>query len=228
MVLLEGVGPLLVGPLVAVPPIARTLVWARRLDSFRGTGPLRKKKTAQVASARRLTLAAGRAHDPLDARRGASKPLLPTRPALLEGLLAALACAACSHEVERFYPDGVLRSSGSVYGAQQLPDGLWKTWYPGGEPREEGRYERGRRVGVWTQWWPNGQRRSRGTRAFDEALQASPREGAWTFWHANGVRAAQGVYHKGLREGRWDVSLEDGTLDGDRSGEFHADAKIGG
>lgn len=150
------------------------------------------------------------------------------RPALALGPLALLACAACSREVERFYPDGVLRSTGRELGPEKVPDGPWKTWYPGGEPREEGVFDHGRRVGVWTQWWPNGQRRSRGARAWDETLRSSPREGAWTFWHANGVRAAQGAYVKGQREGRWDVSLEDGTLDGDRTGEFHLDQKIGG
>lgn len=156
------------------------------------------------------------------------KVVLLTRQALLKGLLAALACGACSREVELFHPDGVLRSKGRESGAEKLPDGPWKTWYPSGDPREEGAYDRGRRVGVWTQWWPNGQRRSRGARAWDEESQAAPREGAWTFWHANGVRAAQGVYVKGQREGRWDVSLEDGTLDGDRSGEFHRGLKIDG
>jgi antitoxin component YwqK of YwqJK toxin-antitoxin module len=78
----------------------------------------------------------------------------------------------------------------------------------------------------WTQWYPNAQRRSRGRRAWDEASHSSPREGTWTFWYENGVVLGQGLYHAGRREGHWDYSLDDGTLDGDRTGEYHDDLRL--
>lgn len=104
--------------------------------------------------------------------------------------------------------------------------GTWTWSYPGGTPRETGTFEDGRRVGVWSQWWSNGERRSEGRREYDPRTRTSPREGAWTFWHPNGAVAARGIYRGGQREGAWEYSLDDGRLDGDRSGLYHDDLKI--
>ena len=125
-----------------------------------------------------------------------------------------------------YFEDGSRRSSGSASRTSGLEEGTWSTWYPNGERRESGEFRAGQRVGIWTQWYPDGQRRSRGERVWQPAHHASPRSGSWTFWHVNGEVLAHGVYRDGQREGHWDYSLEDGTLDGDHTGEYHDDRKL--
>lgn len=108
------------------------------------------------------------------------------------------------------------------------PTGTWRWFHPNGELRERGTYEDGHRAGVWTQWWSNGQRRSQGLRAWNPGTRTSEREGPWTFWHQNGTVAGRGVYRCGRREGHWEASIDDGSLDGDASGEFHDGERIEG
>ncbi len=140
---------------------------------------------------------------------------------------ALVALAGCGRDIE-YYGDGMRRADGHVANDAALTreDGAWTWWYPSGERREQGTLDHGRRAGEWTQWYPNGQRRSRGDRAWDAAAQSSPRAGAWTFWYENGVVLGHGLYRAGRREGHWDYSLDDGTLDGDRTGEYHDDLRI--
>lgn len=137
--------------------------------------------------------------------------------------------ASCGPDVE-YYADGVRRAEGHVSArnatAQSRETGAWTWWYPNGERRERGTLEDGARTGTWTQWYPNGQRRSEGRRAWDAATHSSQRVGLWTFWHENGERLARGVYRTGRREGHWDYSLDNGALDGDRTGEYHDDARV--
>lgn len=144
-----------------------------------------------------------------------------------------LALASCHREIES-WPDGARRAEGrlafqsehTTASAEGREDGTWTYWYPNGERRESGTYVDGRRTGEWTQWYPNGQRRSRGGRAWDQALHASPRTGMWTYWHENGEILARGVYVKGLREGHWDYSRVDGSIDAENTGEYHQNQRI--
>jgi hypothetical protein len=169
-------------------------------------------------------------HSSVDrARSLVSGTLLP----VVLPVVIALASAGCAPDVS-YWSDGVRRSQGRIAlaragGAPSAPareTGPWTWWFPNGERREQGTIAGGRRVGTWTQWYPNGQRRSRGVRAWDEASRASVREGLWTFWHENGERSAVGVYIAGRREGHWDYTLDDGSLDGDRTGEYHHDQRV--
>lgn len=144
-----------------------------------------------------------------------------------------LALASCGNEVE-YYKNGARRAEGALAfrsensspAAGERERGSWTWWYPNGERRESGTYANGRRSGEWTQWYPNGQRRSRGERVFDPATHASPRAGLWTFWHENGEILSRGLFVRGMREGHWDFSREDGSLDAERSGEYHLDQRI--
>jgi antitoxin component YwqK of YwqJK toxin-antitoxin module len=124
------------------------------------------------------------------------------------------------------YPDGTQRAQGHVSWTDQRRVGFWTFSYPNGAVREEGRYADGHRIGTWLQWYPNGQMRSRGERRYDPETTGGEREGPWTLWHANGQIAASGAYRAGKREGHWDYSHPDGGLDGDRTGEYHADVKL--
>lgn len=150
------------------------------------------------------------------------------RARAIVGCCALALVAACARDATRYGEDGLKRASGarSIWTGRE--EGRWRFWYPSGERREEGTFDDGRRAGLWTQWFPSGQRRERGARRWNASTHASEREGAWTFWHENGVEAARGVYVRGLREGNWEFTNHDGSLDGDRSGEYHADVKLDG
>jgi len=170
--------------------------------------------------------AAPRARAPhIRPRAGASIALL--------ALVLVLVLSGCEPDA-RYYADGVRRTEGRISfrhdgrspAAAVRETGPWTWWYPNGERREQGTLEHGRRIGVWIQWYPNAQRRSQGVRAWNAALRASPREGLWTFWHENGEVLARGVFRAGRREGHWDYSLGDGTLDGDRTGEYCDDRPV--
>ncbi|MDZ4773358.1 MAG: hypothetical protein SGI72_09525 [Planctomycetota bacterium] len=147
--------------------------------------------------------------------------------------LALLSLSSCGNAVE-YYSDGVRRAEGPLVfrsekripASSEREDGTWTWWYPNGERRESGTHAEGHRTGEWTQWYPNGQRRSRGERVWSEALHASPREGMWTYWHENGEILSRGVFVNGAREGHWDFSREDGSLDPEYSGEYHLDQRL--
>ena len=138
-------------------------------------------------------------------------------------LALALVLAGCQRRVERTWPTGRQRSAGHVSLLTGREEGLWTYWFPDGHLREQGRYEDGVRVGRWKQWHANGAPRSEGERRFDRARRASPRTGFWRFWYENGKLEGCGTCVDGLREGRWEYFLEEGGLDGDRSGEYYHD-----
>jgi hypothetical protein len=147
----------------------------------------------------------------------------------LASVLGSVWVSACTREVTLVTRDGVLRAHGARSRFTGLETGAWTFWYPSGEPREEGAYDDdGHRTGTWTQRYPSGQQRSRGERLWNPSTLRSEREGAWFFWHASGMEASRGVYRAGLREGRWEFTNEDGSLDGVQSGEYHADQKLDG
>ncbi|MFO1009290.1 MAG: hypothetical protein U1F29_04435 [Planctomycetota bacterium] len=144
-------------------------------------------------------------------------------------LLALVACSAgCGRETTLATDDGLVRARGDRELTSNAPDGAWTFRYPNGELREEGRFEAGHRVGAWVQYAPNGQLRSRGERVYDPATNSSPRSGTWTFWHENGVVAEHGVFVGGNREGRFEFTNRDGSVDAARTGEYHAGIKLDG
>ena len=140
-------------------------------------------------------------------------------------VLVLVLSAACARRVA-FHPGGVRRSEGRTWSIGDVEHGFWSYWYPNGALREQGRYDHGRREGIWQQWYPNGTPRSRGNRVWNADARRSERDGPWILWHDNGTRLAVGVFRGGRREGHWDYSHPDGTLDGNRSGEYHDDVLV--
>jgi antitoxin component YwqK of YwqJK toxin-antitoxin module len=122
--------------------------------------------------------------------------------------------------------EDVERSVGRRSPTTRAEEGFWTYWYPNGALREQGRYIGGRRVGEWEQFHANGVRWARGCRAWNPATGACERVGLWTFWYSNGQREARGVFVAGRREGHWEYAHRDGSLDGDRSGEYHDDVRF--
>jgi MORN repeat variant len=148
---------------------------------------------------------------------------LPLGTGLLLWACICTCLPACARHVERDWPSGSPRFEGAVSRFDGEREGLWTFWFPNGALREQGYYSAGQRTGLWKQWYVNGQRRSEGHRSGESGEAGSPRTGFWRFWFENGNLEAQGVYVRGLREGRWDYHLAKGGLDGDHSGEYHRD-----
>jgi len=151
--------------------------------------------------------------------------LSSVRPAFVLVLLSSL-LVGCEKKEVRAGPTGHVRFEGQRSRVTGRETGEWTWYFPDGSLRERGAFEDGRRVGSWTQWWSNGERRSEGVRVWDAETRTSPREGAWTFWHPNGALASRGMCRGGRREGWWEFSLDDGRLDGDKSGLYHANFRI--
>lgn len=136
-----------------------------------------------------------------------------------------LLLGACARTAARV-SDGVVRAEGERSRWSGREQGEWTWWHASGEIAERGRFEDGREIGLWMQWYPSGQIRSRGERAWNPLTRRSERQGAWVLWHPSGAEAARGAYVDGRREGRWEYTNEDGTFDGDESGEYHRDVKV--
>jgi len=143
-------------------------------------------------------------------------------PYLVLGLAVVL--SGCREEIT-WHRNGVRHASGPV-ALDRLRTGTWRFWYPSGQLREEGRYADGHRVGVWTQWHPGGQKASAGQRVWDPERGASLREGPWTFWWPNGNVRARGRFERGLRTGPWEVRIDTGRLDPERSGVYAAGERL--
>jgi hypothetical protein len=142
-------------------------------------------------------------------------------------VLAALAIlASCTREVRILGRTGEPRIEGQRAVWTGAATAAWTWSYPTGARRERGQMVAGHRGGSWSQWWSNGELRSEGQRVYDADTRTSPREGPWTFWHPSGAVAARGIFRHGRREGAWEFSLDDGRLDGDRSGLYHDDEKL--
>lgn len=144
----------------------------------------------------------------------------------LRTLTAGCVCLAACTQVTTRVSDGVVRTQGARSRLSGREEGEWTWWHASGEVAEQGSFDDGRAVGLWARWYPSGQIRARGERRWNAATKRSEREGVWVLWHPSGVEAARGTYRAGRREGRWEFTNEDGSLDGDRSGEYHDDVKL--
>jgi hypothetical protein len=158
----------------------------------------------------------------------AARPIAPVSRLLGRAglLLACASLAACHKHVERNWSAGTPRYQGEISRLDGREEGVWTFWFPNGQMREQGRFERGLRVGRWRQWHANGVARCEGERTPAPDGSASLRTGYWRFWYESGELEGQGSFVAGEREGHWDYHLTDGRLDGDRSGEYHLDQRL--
>jgi antitoxin component YwqK of YwqJK toxin-antitoxin module len=84
--------------------------------------------------------------------------------------------------------------------------GVWTEWYPSGNKKTEGQYDRGVAVGKFTWWYENGQEKAEGE--FD----AGQKNGAWVTWHPNGLKESLGEYKAGKLVTKWLHWSADGKL----------------
>ena len=66
--------------------------------------------------------------------------------------------------------------------------GIWTEWYPSGNKKAEGQYDRGIATGRFTWWYENGQKQAEGD--FENGLK----NGVWITWHANGLKESMSEY----------------------------------
>jgi hypothetical protein len=78
-----------------------------------------------------------------------------------------------------------------------LQHGPWTEWYPSGNKKTEGQYDRGVKTGKFTWWYENGQAQAEGE--FD----AGQKTGTWITWHPNGLKESLGQYKAGKLVTKW-------------------------
>ena len=74
-----------------------------------------------------------------------------------------------------------------------LQHGVWTEWYPSGNKKTEGQYDRGVAVGKITWWYENGQEQAEGE------FEAGQKTGTWITWHPNGLKESLVEYKAGKR-----------------------------
>ena len=86
-----------------------------------------------------------------------------------------------------------IATSANAAAGPDLQHGLWTEWYPSGNKKTEGQYDRGVAVGKITWWYENGQEQAEGE--FD----AGQKTGTWITWHPNGLKQSLVEYKAGKR-----------------------------
>ena len=84
-----------------------------------------------------------------------------------------------------------IATSASAPAGPDLQHGLWTEWYPSGNKKTEGQYDRGVAVGKITWWYENGQEQAEGE------FEAGQRNGTWITWHSNGLKQSLVEYKAG-------------------------------
>jgi antitoxin component YwqK of YwqJK toxin-antitoxin module len=84
--------------------------------------------------------------------------------------------------------------------------GTWTEWYPSGNKKAEGHYDRGIATGRFTWWYENGQKQAEGD--FENGLK----NGTWITWHANGLKESMGEYRANMLVGKALTWSADGKL----------------
>jgi antitoxin component YwqK of YwqJK toxin-antitoxin module len=97
-------------------------------------------------------------------------------------------------------------TSASAPAVHDLQHGTWTEWYPSGNKKSEGQYDRGIPAGKFTWWYENGQEQAEGE------YEAGQKTGAWITWHANGLKESLGEYKAGKLVTRWMRWTADGKL----------------
>lgn len=95
----------------------------------------------------------------------------------------------------------VLAARGSY--ADGVQDGLWTSWYPNGQMKEEGHYENGMKSGMWVEWYEDGAIMWKGEWKdgvrLIEYLGAKAEVTLPGMEHLSGVLEADSVYHLRIR-----------------------------
>ncbi len=105
------------------------------------------------------------------------------------------------------YFDGQGKLEATEYYVKGKQEGLWKTFYPDGKVADETIYKNGVKNGPHREFFPDGTQKLTSTNKNGEY------EGMVTIMNPGGKIWMQGKYVAGLRDGKWIVNKEDGSLD---------------
>ncbi len=86
-----------------------------------------------------------------------------------------------------------IATSASAPAGPDQQHGAWTEWYPSGNKKTEGQYDRGVALGKITWWYENGQEQAEGE------YEAGQKTGTWTTWHPNGLKESLVEYKAGKR-----------------------------
>lgn len=157
------------------------------------------------------------------------------RTAALGLTLLAFACSDAKVFTTR-YADGEPWSE--LHFAGGVPDGLCRTWHPGGVLASQGQYRAGAATGRWRYWradgslelectyerdlyhgpwvrrFPGGRDGDGGGAVVEEEgrFEHGVRVGLWTRYTPTGALLERGEYDAGQRTGRWEAFHSDGSL----------------
>ena len=93
-----------------------------------------------------------------------------------------------------------------VSSGKQIQHGPTGTWHSNGQPKMQGQYINGQRVGPFVGWHANGQKDVAGQ------FNAGKKVGTWIWWHANGQKRIEGQYDNNTPTGVWTWWNEDGSV----------------
>ena len=93
-----------------------------------------------------------------------------------------------------------------VSNGKQIQHGPTGTWHSNGQPKMQGQYLNGQRVGPFVGWHANGQKDVAGQ------FNAGKKVGTWIWWHANGQKRIEGQYDNNTPTGVWTWWNEDGSV----------------
>ncbi|MGO9112475.1 MAG: hypothetical protein ACLP9L_24860 [Thermoguttaceae bacterium] len=87
--------------------------------------------------------------------------------------------------------NSTITMSANVPAVADQQHGLWTEWYPSGNKKTAGEYDRGVAVGKITWWYENGQEQAEGE------FEAGQKNGTWITWHPNGLKESLAEYKAG-------------------------------
>lgn len=96
-------------------------------------------------------------------------------------------------------PDNWLECTLASYAQEGEPvkHGVWTSWYPNGQKRLEGEYNKDVPTGQFTWWHDNGQR------SLVAHYKHGEKHGTWTWWHPSGLKSIQGEYAHDTPVDKW-------------------------
>ncbi|HOP43014.1 MAG TPA: toxin-antitoxin system YwqK family antitoxin [Flavobacteriales bacterium] len=103
------------------------------------------------------------------------------------------------------YQDGQLVEEGQYTNSKRV--GVWRSYWPNGEPRSVITYQLGRPRGEYTLYYPSGRTEETGTWDYDRNT------GTFKRWHPNGKLAQEFVFDEhGMRDGQQKYYHDNGQL----------------
>jgi len=107
--------------------------------------------------------------------------------------------------LQLFFDDDKQTLASQVEYQDDVPVGVFTTYYPNGERRDEKTLKNGKPDGKWTEWYDSGQIRGKGKYVNGEY------DGYQRYYHPSGGKMQVRIYKNGTRIGTWTEWDESGN-----------------